>query len=186
MLDQFFARYTEIADISRQDWDEILHGMNERTLSKGEIFIHPDDSSSTFALILNGVGRHYYVDNDGKEWTKTFTGPGEILGAYAEMLQNRPSRTFVEAVTEMTILQGGKRELKLMEKPAWDKLWRRLAEQHFIKKENREYEFLKYDASERYQAYMQTFAHLDQFIPRKHVASYLGITPQALSRIGNN
>ncbi len=185
MLDEIFARYQQISDITRQDWDAVIVGMNKRKLEKGEIFIRPEDPSHTFALVLEGVSRHYYVGNDGKEWTKAFTGAGELMGVYAEMLQKRLSRTFIEAVTPMLIMQGGARELKLMEAPAWGKLWRTLAEEHFIKKENREYEFLKYDAAQRYQAYMTTYAHLDSKIPRKHVASYLGITPQALSRMGN-
>lgn len=183
MYEELFRRYQQLGDITLDDWQQVTSGMHIKELEKGETFMAPGDSSATFALIIQGVGRHYYVDNDGKEWTKSFAGPGDLLGAYAEMLQAHPSRTFIEAVTDIKMLQGGKRELDLMQAPVWNKLWRRLAEDHFIKKENREYEFLKYDAAARYQAYLGTYAHLDAKIPRKHVASYLGITPQALSRL---
>lgn len=183
MYDELFKRYQAVGGISQGDWQEVVATMHTKTLSKAEFFLRPGDSSHTFALILEGVGRHYYVDDEGKEWTKSFAGPGDLLGAYAEILQQQDSRTFIEAITPMKILQGGKRELELMQKAAWNSLWRKLAEDHFIKKENREYEFLKYDASKRYQSYLQTYAHLDALIPRKYVASYLGITPQALSRM---
>jgi CRP-like cAMP-binding protein len=183
MLDQLFEGYCQICDITREHWDQVVSGMSHQQLEKGQVFLRPDDSSDDFALILGGVSRHYYVGDDGKEWTKSFSGPGDLMGAYAEMLQGHCSRTFIEAITPMQILQGGKRELTLMQAPQWEKLWRRLAEDHFIKKENREYEFLKFDARMRYESYMKIYAHLDQYIPRKYVASYLGITPQALSRL---
>lgn len=183
MTDQLFTRYQLLGSISKIDWDNVTKSMHTRKLARGEFFMRPGDCAHNFALIVEGVGRHYYVGDDGKEWTKSFAGPSDLFGAYAEMLQQQESRTFIEAITPMKILQGSKRELDLMQAPAWEKLWRRLAEDHFIKKENREYEFLKFDAAGRLEAYMKTYAHLDAQIPRKYVASYLGITPQALSRL---
>ncbi|MBH48946.1 MAG: cyclic nucleotide-binding protein [Halobacteriovorax sp.] len=183
MYDELFQKYQQIGGISNQAWTKVVSTMHVKSLDKAEIFLRPGDSSHTFALILDGVGRHYYVDDQGKEWTKSFAGPGDLLGAYAEMLQAQDSRTFIEAVSPMKVIQGGKRELDLMHTSEWDGLWRKLAEDHFIKKENREYEFLKFDALARYQSYMKYYQHLDHLVPRKFVASYLGITPQALSRI---
>tara|TARA_R110000868_G_scaffold136049_1_gene348784 strand:+ start:8343 stop:8906 length:564 start_codon:yes stop_codon:yes gene_type:complete len=183
MYDELFQKYQHIGGISNDDWTKVVSTMHVKSLDKAQIFLRPGDSSDTFALILDGVGRHYYVDDQGKEWTKSFAGPGDLLGAYAEMLQGLESRTFIEAISGMKIIQGGKRELELMRTVAWANLWRKLAEDHFIKKENREYEFLKFDAAARYQSYLHYYQHLDHLIPRKFVASYLGITPQALSRI---
>ncbi len=183
MYEDFFKRYQGVTPVERQLWDEVTNGMKAKSLTKGDIFLRPGDASTTFAIILDGVGRHFYVGDDGKEWTKSFAGPGDLLGAYAEMLQSEVSRTFIEAITPMKVLQGGATQLKLMKKPEWSNLWRKLAEEHFIKKENREYEFLKYDAAKRYQSYLNYYSHLDQYIPRKYVATYLGITPQALSRL---
>tara|TARA_R110002049_G_scaffold155007_1_gene319815 strand:+ start:773 stop:1339 length:567 start_codon:yes stop_codon:yes gene_type:complete len=186
MYEEFFKRYQGVDPVDRDLWNEAASGMKLKNLTKGEIFLRPGDSSSTFAIILDGVGRHFYVGDDGKEWTKSFAGPGDLLGAYAEMLQKLDSRTFIEALTPMKVLQGGKLQLDLMSKPEWSSLWRKLAEEHFIKKENREYEFLKYDAAKRYESYLSYYSHLDQFIPRKYVATYLGITPQALSRLNKS
>lgn len=183
MYEEFFKRYQGVTPVTLECWDQVASGMKIKTLAKGEIFLSPGESSKTFAIILDGVGRHYYVGDDGKEWTKSFAGPGDLLGAYAEMLQGLDSRTFIEALTPMKILQGGKTQLDLMNEPQWSSLWRKLAEDHFIKKENREYEFLKFDAAKRYDSYLKTYKHLDKSIPRKYVATYLGITPQALSRL---
>lgn len=186
MYETFFKRYQGVTPVDRDCWDHVAKGMKLKQLAKGEIFLRPGESSKTFAIILEGVGRHYYVGDDGKEWTKSFAGPGDLLGAYAEMLQKLDSRTFIEALTPMRILQGGKSQLDLMDQPEWSGLWRKLAEEHFIKKENREYEFLKFDAAKRYESYLMTYQHLDQYIPRKYVATYLGITAQALSRLSKS
>lgn len=181
MLEELYANYRAL--VSKSDWDEIVQGMKVRTLNKGEVFIQPNDSSRIFALVSDGVARHYYVDKHGREWTKIFAGPGDILGVYAELLQNRPARSFVEAITPMKIVQGGEREFQLLEKPVWDKVWRLIAQEFLMKKEAREFQFLRLDAQARYIYYKKKFAHLDNVIPRKHVASYLRITPQSLSRL---
>ena len=183
MYDDLFVKYQRLGNFTISDWDRVAASMTVKNLEKGEVFLRPGDSSENFALIFEGVGRHYYVENDGKELTKSFAGPGDFLGAYAELLQGLESRTFIEAITPMKILKGSKRELEMMKAPEWDQVWRRLAEAHFIKKENREYEFLKLDALGRYEAYLRQYEHIDELIPRKYVASYLGITPQALSRL---
>jgi CRP-like cAMP-binding protein len=65
----------------------------------------------------------------------------------------------------------------------WERLGRKLAEQLYIKKETREAEFLLDDAETRYNNFQRAYPGLEHRLAQYHVASYLGITPVALSRI---
>jgi CRP-like cAMP-binding protein len=65
----------------------------------------------------------------------------------------------------------------------WERLGRIIAEQLFINKETRERELLLLSAEARYRMFLERYGHLSGQIPQYHVASYLGITPVALSRI---
>ena len=67
----------------------------------------------------------------------------------------------------------------------WERLGRLLTEQLYIKKEQREAEFLLDDAPTRYRNFQKQYPGLEDRLPQYHVASYLGITPVALSRIRN-
>lgn len=67
--------------------------------------------------------------------------------------------------------------------PCWQTLGRLVAEKHFLAKEQREYEFLQLDVMERYNKFKEDFGPLMGKIPQHQIASYLGITPVALSRV---
>lgn len=112
--------------------------------------IHPLETTYDFGLIISGVARHYYIDKKNKDWTKNFAGSGDLIGPYAEYIQNKPSRTYCQALTPMTILKGSKKELDMTKIDVWHSFWRALAERFYVFKENREYEFLMYDAKQRY------------------------------------
>lgn len=101
------------------------------------------------------------------------------------MLQALPSRTYIQALTESEVaVVNAKEFLEQTEgKIEWQVLQKRIAEWHFIKKENREYEFLKLSATERFENFKSDHHDVYQMIPDYHIASYLGITPQALSRL---
>ena len=65
----------------------------------------------------------------------------------------------------------------------WQIVARKLAEMVFILKEKREAELLLSDAQERYQQFLADYPNLEKHIAQYHIASYLGITPESLSRI---
>ena len=70
--------------------------------------------------------------------------------------------------------------------PCWNELGRKIAENFFIVKEQREYEFLLLDAKARYLNFIHDYADLTERIPQYHIAAYLGITPVSLSRVINS
>jgi CRP-like cAMP-binding protein len=58
-----------------------------------------------------------------------------------------------------------------------------MAQDYFIKKDQREYEFLLLDATQRYQNFLCDYKNLKERIPQYHIAAYLGISPVSLSRL---
>ncbi len=101
------------------------------------------------------------------------------------MIQGLPSRTFIQALTdcEVAVVDAKTFAQFTEDKLPWQILQRKIAEWHFIQKENREYEFLKLSAMERFDNFKKDRAAIYKLIPDYHIASYLGITPQALSRL---
>jgi CRP-like cAMP-binding protein len=96
-----------------------------------------------------------------------------------------PARTHIEALEDCDLLVGRYEDLRALYRrhPGWQAAGRLIAEQHFIAKERREYEFLQQSASERYLAFRNERPDLAGRLAQYQVASYLGITPVALSRI---
>ncbi|MFZ5443348.1 MAG: Crp/Fnr family transcriptional regulator [Myxococcota bacterium] len=180
-----FEQLSRLGPLSKATFERLLALAEERTLEKNAFFSQPGEAVTQFAIVQAGLLRHFYVDAKGRESVKAFRGPGEFSAPYAELIQRRPSRTFIQALAKTQLLTF---ELERFEAMAEDslelqRLARRFVEQHFVAKEQREYEFLQLSAEERYRRFCAERPDHLSHIPQHQVASYIGITPVALSRI---
>jgi CRP-like cAMP-binding protein len=137
---------------------------------------------------MSGLCRQFYISNDGKEHTKYFQPPGLVAIPFAEMLSKKPSRCFIQAVVDTNLVVMSHHDFQTLFDVDYDtqKLARRIAENYFIEKDQREYEFLNYDAEQRYDAFCEKYGELVEFIPQYQIASYIRVTPVTLSRILTN
>jgi len=177
--------FNKMHPIPSEDWEEAIKIFKVKVYKKNEFFIQPQELPLNFGIVKSGIFRLYYIDEDGKEWIKAFRSKGQLVGAYSEMIQMVPSRTFIQAINECEVYEAKASDLeKISEnKMSLQILRRKIAEWHFVAKENREYEFLKLTALERYNQFKTTFPEIFELLPDYLIASYLGITPQALSRL---
>jgi len=154
-------------------------------LKKGERFLSQGDNTQKAGLVISGLLRQFYIDAKGRELTKNFITPGKLGIAYAEMLSGAVSRCFIEAVVDT--------ELEELTHPQFNSMYeinenaqalgRMIAEANFMEKEQREFELLHYSALERYKLFEEKYSDYISYIPQKHIASYIGVTPVALSRL---
>ncbi|MBL8913548.1 MAG: Crp/Fnr family transcriptional regulator [Archangium sp.] len=180
-----YERFSALGAMSRRTFADFLALGEEKRIAKHAFWSQPGEKVRHFALVLEGLVRHYYVDPKGRESVKAFRGPGEFSAPYAEIIQRKPSRTFIQALADTTLLTFDVDVFEEMASRSLEvqRLARRFVELHFVGKEQREYEFLQLSAEERYQKFCaERPEHLNQ-IPQHQVASYIGITPVALSRI---
>jgi CRP-like cAMP-binding protein len=178
-------RLTALAPLSPRTWRTVLSLGTRESLGKGAFFSQPGQPATRFAVVLTGLVRHYYVDSRGRESVKAFRGPMELSAPYAEILQRRSSRTFIEALTasELFVFEVADVDAAAEDSLELQRLVRRFVEVQFVNKEQREYEFLMLSAEERYRQFCASLPQLLQHIPQHQIASYIGITPVALSRI---
>lgn len=178
-------RLNAIAPLSPKTLKTLLAMGTPRTLGKGEFFTRPGQPATRFAIVRAGLMRHYYVDARGKESVKAFRGPLEVSGPYAEILLRKPSRTFIQALTfaELLVFEVADIDAAAERSLELQRLVRRFVELQFVAKEQREYEFLMLSAEERYRQFRASLPELLHHIPQHQIASYIGITPVALSRI---
>lgn len=159
--------FQSISNISLSDLSVIDKIFYSFTVKKNEFFIKAGENPDKFGLIISGIFRYFYIDNDGKEYTKYFAIEDDLLISYSAILLGEVSRFYIEALENSEILISSFKTFNELTENnlSWNKIARRLTEQQYIKKEIREYP----DLIERVKHY--------------HIASYLGITPVALSRI---
>lgn len=182
---RIFEAVKRLAPVPPEQWVRLEGFLRPRRLLKGQLFIEPGQPSHEAAIVVSGLMRFYYTDSEGHEATKAFRGPGELVAAYAELLDKRPSRTTISALedSELLVLRYERVTALYKDHPCWQELGRVIAEDHYRQRERREQELLLNSATERYRTFLTEKPELAAKLPQKIIASYLGITPVALSRI---
>jgi CRP-like cAMP-binding protein len=135
-------------------------------------------------FVAQGLFRMVYLV-DGEERTKDFQSEGQFTGSLASLLIGTPARFSVVAMEPSVLLEIRRERLFELSDhyPVWDRMRRNYAEQLFLYKEAREASLLLDSPDARYLQFLRERPDLLQRSPLKHIASYLGVTPEALSRI---
>lgn len=156
-----------------------------RELAASEHLLRPGDRAEYGALVLEGALREYWLLPDGTERTKGFALDGALVGSLSDLLSSKPSLSAVQALAPSRLLLvpwRGFAELRARSS-SLNELARRLAEGLYLQKSEREWELLALDAEARYERFLARFAGIEARVSQQMVASYLGVTPEHLSRV---
>ncbi len=129
--------------------------------------------------------RELYVDEAGREVTRVFVDAGQTTGSLLDLLSGEPSVTFIQALepTETVAVRYRDFDALTARFAELQLAARRIAEALYVRKARREHEMLALSAAERYARFVREQPTLDARISRRHLASYLGVTPEHLSRL---
>jgi CRP-like cAMP-binding protein len=163
----------------------IFEAARARTLARGEQFLHAGDRAVTTGVMVTGVMREYFPLADGREVTRNFAGPGDGIGSLSDLISGEPSKSAIVAETDARVVTMPWQVLRgeAERNPTVAAFLARTTELLYLLKARREYELLALDAEARYVAFRARFAKLEDQIQLKQVASYVGITPEHLSRL---
>ena len=187
-MDYNFINYIKsIVDIPIEQENKFCSLISVKKIIKGENFLSEGQSPRTIAFIKSGLFRYYYIDNEGNEYTKGFFVENSVLTSYSAILEKRSSYFTIQALenSEIEIIDYIKSQKLFVEHPCWNSFLVVQLQKALIMKEEREREFLLFDAEQRYRAFLQQFPNLEKRIKQHIIASYLRIAPESLSRIRN-
>ena len=155
-----------------------------KVIPKGMIIKRIGDKAETVGIVLDGLVRSYYIDNDGNDITRGFGIAGgmsmdEGMMGYDEHI------CMWETIEESTLMIFEVSKLKelINSSERLKSIWIGLLEGGLRYKMYRENGFLVENATERYLHFRKLYPQLIVRIPQKHIATYLGIAPESLSRI---
>jgi CRP-like cAMP-binding protein len=173
------------ADLGDDDLAALDGFARVRRLAAGDVFLRCGELAVDCGVVIAGVTREYFPLEDGREVTRGFAGPGSYVGSLSDLLTRQPARSQVTAehATRLIVFPWARLEALIAARPAWGRFYHRVVERLYLAKANREYELLALDAEARYQRFRALYARLEPQIALRHVASYVGITPEHLSRL---
>lgn len=159
--------------------------MDTIKILKGELIQRPNENKHKIIRVKTGLLRMYTIDPNGKEHIYLFAPEGWTLSDFAAIAEKKSSDFFIDALetSELEIITKDiNEELPIILNehvlPTIELMGRRIATL-----QNRVVMLLSYSALDRYKHFIETYPNITNRVPQKMIASYLGITPQALSKI---
>ena len=175
--------FKSLAPFEEAELDAAGHLFKPETLKKGEFFSKSGLISDRIGFVNKGLLRSYY-NIKGKENTTFFQGTGSVAAALLSFLQMKPAIENIQALEDSELLIIQKKDLlELYERSwKWQQVGRVLIENYYVKMEQRIISLQTQSANERYRIFLKDFPELIQTVPLQYIASFLGMTPEPLSR----
>jgi CRP-like cAMP-binding protein len=172
-------------EIPKEELYALISRSKTMIVDKGDYFLKEGDIPRKIGFVRSGLLRLYYIDNSGKDITKHFCPEYTLAISYSGFIRQQPSRFFIQALekTKLLTIDKSTYDYLLNRNTCWQITARKLAEIVFFLKEKREAELLMDDAYTRYQQFIKDFPNLINRVKQYYISSYLGITPESLSRI---
>jgi CRP-like cAMP-binding protein len=156
-----------------------------RSLARGDYLLRGGQQAELAYLVVTGLVRELYLTDAGVEHTRAFAGEGQFSGSLRDLMSTGPSVTWIEALEDTVVVAWSYAAFDALcdRHPALERAARRNAEALYLRKAQREHDMLALSAWERYAGWLASHRALDGRITRRHLASYLGVTPEHLSRM---
>lgn len=156
-----------------------------KKIKKHQFLLNEGDVSSSIAFINSGCMRAYTIDHKGIEHIIQFAIEDWWISDLNSFLTGRPAVYNIDALqdSEILLLDKTARDTLLNECSKMERFFRILIESNYIATHQRIADSLSSSAEERYLKFIKTYPRLFEMVPQNQIASYLGITPQSLSRI---
>lgn len=184
-LDNFKIQIRKITDFSEDECSMFIPYLNHKRLKKGEYLLEAGERVKEIAFVEKGVLRIFYFSKKGKEINNHFFLENDYAVPYLDFLKNRPSRYYIQALEDSELLTFSAASLQKAydQSKNWERFGRIIAESAYAVATNRFESFLFLSARERYLQMLKDYPKFIQRIPLYHLASYLGIERESLSRI---
>jgi hypothetical protein len=174
-----------IIEITSDEVTIIEEAFDYQEISKGELYVKQGVIWNQIGFVLSGKLRNYYIDEKGNEITCFFVEAEHFISSFTSFLTNTPARENI-ADLENTIMRFiSKKDLENLCAivPKMQIVRRVIAENLFIIMEKRIAMLQSQSAHERYQKMLNENPDIILSVPLQYTASFLGITPQHLSRL---
>lgn len=183
-MNQLIATLKNLIKISTEE-EVIITGLfKPLTLKSGEYFLEEGKLCRYVGFIERGLVR-YHMNDNGIEKTLYFNKEGDFVSNYQSFLPREVSDTSIQAIedTDLQVINFDDLQQLYSKIGEGEKLGRVAIENIFVSSLQHLKSFYRDAPAERYQQFLRSYPDLAQRIPQYHIASYVGIKPQSLSRI---
>jgi CRP-like cAMP-binding protein len=178
----YMRKWTEI---SEEDEQLILSAFETYSIKKKKDLLRSGEYCRHIDFIVKGCLRSYYVDDKGVEHIYQIRMDNSWISDLESFFEHKPSRYYIEALEDSELLRITHDSLENLyqQVPGIERYFRILFQKAYVNSLKRLSSTMWEPATERYENLLKKYPDLFQRVPLVYIASYLGITPESLSRI---
>lgn len=183
--DLLLSNIRTFVPISQDDWQFVISHAVKRTFRKGAFISREGEVNRYTNFIEEGSARVFYIDSKGAEHVIQLGVRGWWISDFASFITQKKGLLYTEALSPTTVISFSYENVQLIyEKiPVFERFYRLLIQNAYASFQHRVLHNLSMDAEQIYRSFSEAYPALDQQIPQKHVASYLGMSAEFLSKI---
>ena len=178
-------KLAETLQLSLERVDEFLEICYVVNYDKNKMIEPKNGVFACLGFILNGAVRIFYINEKGEDISYLLQVNNDVIGDYASYITGKKSVALIQTLLKTEVLYFDKKDVEaLIQKDIfWLGLAKHMSDLAFLDAKQRLDELFFYTPEERYLNLLKKSPEILNKIPQKYISSYLGITPQSLSRI---
>jgi CRP/FNR family transcriptional regulator, anaerobic regulatory protein len=179
--------FQQLMPLNNEEKQLVIELFKPRLYRKRQYVLQEGDVCNHFNFIVRGCLRMYKIDDKGNTHILQFAAENWWLSDIGSFHERKPSDLNIDALEDSMVLQISHENLLFLytHAPKFDRIFRVLIENSFVSLQKRLLQNISSTAEGRYLSFLESYAQLSNRLPQTQIASYLGITPEFLSRLRN-
>lgn len=177
--------FSNILPLDKEEIAAIKKVFKVRRIKRRQFILHEGDVCNINTFVVEGCFRMYFVDEKGKEHNIQFAVENWWIGDIGSFHSEEPSKLYIEAIENSIVLQIKKQDqLDLfVNHPKFNRIFRVFTENALVSYQRRVLQNISSTAEERYLDFVKRYPYFFNRISNVQIASFLGITPEFLSKL---
>mgnify|MGYP001793712306 FL=1 len=183
-----YTNMKRFVDLEVSEWQTLSAFIRENQISKKTVVLRQGESCRKFYFVERGSLRAFQTNADGKESTVMFAVEDWWITDMAAFMDKRTADISIEALENCVLfeIESTSMNKMLQSLPKLEKYFRILFQRAYVREQQRVLQAISNTVEERYLGFLHKYPKIAEKISQRHIASYLGVTPEFLSTIKNN
>lgn len=179
--------FDRLIHLNKEEKELVVQKFRPRLYRKKQYVLQEGDVCMQMNFVMRGCLRMYKIDDKGNTHILQFASENNWITDLGSFYTEKPSELTIDALEDTMLLLIGHDDLITLytQAPKFHRIFRVLIENSYVSLQKRLLQTISSTAEDRYQYFIDTYPHLVNRLPQTQIASFLGITPEFLSRLRN-
>jgi CRP-like cAMP-binding protein len=185
MFQNINAYVLKCVNLSPRELEYFNSILEYKVIPKRTMLLRAGNICNFEAYVIKGCIREYYIDGHGAEVTLQFAVEDWWVSDITSFQDQKVSNMYIETLEdcELLMLSRQSKEELLAEVPKLERMFRLMIQRHLSAVQNRLFKTITHTAIEKYLEFLNRYPAIPQRVPQHYIASYLGISPEFLSKL---